>query len=634
MPQIITDPDKIPTTFNEAPALAALVAHGKLPPVKERLPEVPLVIQPTDEIGQYGGTWRSVFKGPGDRQNFERITNNSLVRWDAMVTKVVPNLIQGWKRSDDGRVFTLLLRKGLKWSDGEPFTAADIMFWYEDLYHNSEATPNPGLAWNADSGGVQGVWEKVNDYTVKVTFEHPYHIFLQLLSRQSHLRYGRIFGGPFAPKHYLKQFHPKYVGKEAADKIAKDAGYDNWVALMKFKIDPELNVECPATSQWVFEIPINAPRAVMRRNPYYHAVDTAGNQLPYIDSITFELVTDLEVLALRAAAGQYDIQARHITLDKLPVLVANRKRGNYHINLYPGRAGSDAAIYFNQSYHVNDDADPEIAKWLLSFEFRKAISQALDRDQLNEVFWLGMGTPGSVSPDPEGPYSPGPDWRKKYSTLDLKLANDILDGLGLDKRDRAGLRLRSDGKGPLTLQMMTTSSLIKFPQIGEMIADQIEKNVGIKIVVQQMERSLFQSRAEANDFELQLWTVTGNDIPWLDNTSLPVNRQARMGPLYGRWWETRGKKGEKPPGDFLRLLELSRDVKGVATEAGRVEVGHEMAKIMVNNLYAVGTVGMAPTVIGVWVVKNNVGNVPQRAMYSLPAQTPGHVYPEQFYFKP
>ena len=343
-------------------------------------------------------------------------------------------------------------------------------------------------------------------------------------------------------------------------------------------------------------------------------------------------MTDLEVMALRAASGEYDIQARNINLDKLPVLVQNRPRGNYRIYLYPSRAGSDAAIYFNQTYYAKEGADPEIVGLLRNFDFRKAVSLGIDRGQLNEVFWIGVGSPGSTSPDPTGPYSPGPEYRRKYSTLDVKQANEILNRLGYEKKDGEGFRLRKDGKGRLDLEIVVTASLVDYPKISEMVADQLARKIGIKMSVKTVERSLETARVNANDVQLTMWTTTGNDIPFLQNTMFPVDSANRMGSLYATWWQTGGKQGIKPEGSIFRLFELLDLMKGEPPE-GRTEMAKEWNRIAVDQLYAVGTVGLASTVIGVWVVRSNVGNVPQRANYSLPAQTPGHIYPEQFYFK-
>ena len=115
------------------------------------------------------------------------------------------------------------------------------------------------------------------------------------------------------------------------------------------------------------------------------------------------LAENLEVLNLRAVSGEYDLQERHISLPKLPVLIENQKKGNYSIHLDTAQSGGDAALLVNTAY----DGDPEIAKWLNTRDFRRALSMGIDRDQLNEAFWLGLGTPGSCAPPDNAPTNPG-----------------------------------------------------------------------------------------------------------------------------------------------------------------------------------------------------------------------------------
>jgi peptide/nickel transport system substrate-binding protein len=131
-PSLILDPAKWPKKFGEAPALAALVKAGKLPPVEKRIPEEPMVVKPLHGIGKYGGNWRRGFTGPGDGENGNRIVaTDKIMFWDYTGTKVMPCLARDWRLSDDGKVMTIFLRKGHKWSDGHPFTADDFVFWFE-----------------------------------------------------------------------------------------------------------------------------------------------------------------------------------------------------------------------------------------------------------------------------------------------------------------------------------------------------------------------------------------------------------------------------------------------------------------------------------------------------------------------
>ncbi|HET6520496.1 MAG TPA: ABC transporter substrate-binding protein, partial [Geminicoccaceae bacterium] len=321
---LVRDPAGWPTSFNEAPMLAERVQAGELPPVEERLPEEPLVIQPVHEIGRYGGTWRRGFLGPGDGENGNRINaSDKLLFWDYTGTEIVPSLAKDWRLSDDGRTVTVSLRRGLKWSDGQPMTADDFVFWFEDLYSNRDIVPTPIADMQVN--GKPGRVVKVDDFTVAFEFDDPYPLFVEMLAGDTLIGGGqsvrqsedRTFGA-YAPAHYLRQFLPEYSSDEEVNARARAEGFDNWVQMLHFKKDWRLNAELPTLGPWVMKQPITNPTWVMERNPYYWAVDTEGNQLPYIDGIVMTLAEDLEVLNLRAIAGEYDMQERHVDLGKLP----------------------------------------------------------------------------------------------------------------------------------------------------------------------------------------------------------------------------------------------------------------------------------------------------------------------------
>ena len=356
-PTIITDPSKIPTSFKEAPLLADMVKASKLPPVQERVPAEPLVIQPLEGIGTYGGTWRRGFTGPGDDENGNRImSTDKILFWDYTGNEIRPSVAKDWKLSDDGKTLTITLRKGMKWSDGKPFTADDFIFWYEDIYQNKDIKPTPSPDFSVN--GKPGTMEKIDDVTIAFKFEDPYFLFEDILagstpmgggqaSRQARAR-GQM--GAYAPAHYLKQFLPKYAGQAEVDKLAADAKQDGWVNLVKSKMDWSLNPELPVLTPWKTVTPINTPTWEMERNPYYWAVDTEGNQLPYIDKLVMTLAENLEVLNLRAIAGEYDWQERHTDLQKLPVFLENQEKGGYTVHLDPAFNGSDSVLHINQSY--------------------------------------------------------------------------------------------------------------------------------------------------------------------------------------------------------------------------------------------------------------------------------------------
>jgi peptide/nickel transport system substrate-binding protein len=296
--------------------LAELVKAGKLPPVEKRIPEEPMVVKPLQSTGKYGGTWRRGFTGPGDGENGNRIVStDKILFWDYTGTKIMPCLAKDWKVSDDGRVVVITLRKGHKWSDGQPFTADDFVFWYEDVYMNKDIQPSPHPDFMVN--GKPGRLTKRDEYTVMFEFPEPNYLFVDILAGSTAMGGGQAtqqhFGrtmGAYMPAHYIKQFHPKYIGMDAANAKAKAANFDGWLGYLKGRWDWRLNPELPVLTPWKVVTPINNPTWTMERNPYFYEVDTAGNQLPYIDRIQMTVAENLEVLNLRAVAGQYDLQER------------------------------------------------------------------------------------------------------------------------------------------------------------------------------------------------------------------------------------------------------------------------------------------------------------------------------------
>jgi peptide/nickel transport system substrate-binding protein len=634
---IIEDQAQWPTSFNEAPMLAERVAAGELPPVEERLPKDLMVIQPVDEIGRYGGTWRRGFTGPGDNENGNRINASDrpiLVDHTGAVPR--PSLAKGWEMSEDGKRFTLYLREGLKWSDGDPMDADDFVFWFEKIYGNPDIVPTPIPDMTPE--GQPGRIVKVSDYEVAFEFDVPFYLFEELMMGDTLIGGGqavrqsdkRSHGG-YAPGHYLAQFLPgEGKSAEELDAEARAEGFDNWVARFHFKKDWTLNPELPVLGPWKTVQPINNPNWVMERNPYYWAVDTEGNQLPYMDGVVMGVVENLEVLNLRAIAGDYDLQERHIDLGKLPVILENQEAGNYTVHLDLAFNGADAIYQFNQSY----DADPEIAKWLTNADFRRALSLAIDRDQLNETFWLGVATPGSPAPGESLPYFPGEGWREKWSTFDPAQANALLDQIGLTAKDSEGYRLRTDNGERLRLEVQAVQAFLPWPRISEMIADQW-RQVGIQADVRDTERSLAFTRTAANEHQIMVWNNGGTELLYLfPRHAIPVDpTEAFMGPEFAKWYASGGTQGRAPEDPhLLEILELFKSAAGQKSEE-RIETAKRIWEILIDQQYGIGTVGQSPALMGVRLVSNKLGNIPSRNCIAQHCRTPGGAHPETWYFK-
>ncbi|MFI5326980.1 MAG: ABC transporter substrate-binding protein, partial [Candidatus Rokuibacteriota bacterium] len=630
-PELVTDPAKFPKTFKEAPELAELVKAGKLPPVEQRIGQDPLVIKPLRDIGKYGGTWRRGFTGPFDTSNGHRAAqNDKLLYFDYTGTKIVPNIARAWDVSPDGRVTTISLRRGMRWSDGQPFTADDFVFWFEEVYQNKELVPTP-LPVMTINGKPIAV-KKIDAATVQFVAPDPYFALPTVLASVwgigHHARYGRDALGGFAPAHYLKQFHPKWSSKDEVTRKAADMKFDSWVALFKNRNDACRNPDLPVVTPWKTVSPINTPTWVLERNPYSVWVDSAGHQLPYIDKIRMTLGESLELINLRAIAGEYDSQARHIDISKLPVLLENQKKGNYRVYLDPSTQGADVGLFCNQSF----DKDPEIAKWLGTREFRIALSHGIDRQQVNETFVLGLGQTGSAAPGERTLYFPGPEYKTLHCAHDVKKANAMLDKLGLTKKDSEGYRLRADGGGRLRLSLTTYLGFLPFTQVAEMVVQQW-KRIGIRGEVQELERGLATARLRANEHQIYFETQWGADNMFGHSPFFfPIDGGTPVGPQYGVWYASAGTQGKEPPPRMRELMEKYRKAFGVP-DAERTRLAKEVWKIALDEMWVIPVVSNSPASQGVRVIKNNVGNVPERLWNSAVSDNPHISHTETWYFK-
>jgi peptide/nickel transport system substrate-binding protein len=638
-PEFILDPAQFPGSFNEAPAFAAEVRAGRIPELSKRLPEASelLVVKPLHEVGKYGGNWRRAFTGPADHENGNRINaSDKPLTFDYTGTEIMPCLAKGWEVTDGGKTIILHLRKGARWSDGQPFTADDFVFWYEDIYLNKDIVPVPFFEFQIN--GKDGKTRKIDDFTVAFDFPEPYAFFVYQLAGATSVGGGfalrgaaQNWGGLYAPAHYLKQFLPKYSSEAAVNQKARAEGYDSWISYLRMKYSWALNPELPMMTPWVTQTPINTPTWTLVRNPYFWGVDTAGNQLPYIDRITMTLAENAEVVNLRGIAGDFDMQARHMHLTKLPVFLENAARGNYAVHLDPAFHGSDATIYFGLAY----TGDPEIAKWMRAKDFRNALSMGINRDQLNEAFWVGTGTPGSTTPAPGTLYNPGTQYNTLWAQFDPARANRMLDALGLDKKDGEGYRLRSDGRGRLRLEIVTVGgNFIPYTQIAEMIGQQW-KQIGIQLDVRELERNLAFTRDQSNENQLFMWTNDGTEMLLLyPKPILPVDTtESHFGGGVAQWYASGGKTGVRPSEPVLvSVLDRFRASYGLEGEAQVNEV-KKIRKAIADQQWTIGTVGQSAAFMGVRLAKNNMGNIPERQANAQHARTPFSSQPSTFYFK-
>jgi peptide/nickel transport system substrate-binding protein len=631
-PTIITDPSMWPTEFHESPKLSVLVQAGKLPPVEDRLPKEPLVLEPLEVIGAYGGTWHRGFTGPADFENAARISaSEKFIFSNPQGTAGAPSLAKDWELSADGTEFTIFLREGARWSDGEPFTTADVQFWYEDIYLNPDLTPTPSPQLSVMGEPAELVI--IDEYTFKWVFSAPNYLFEAQVSGDTHASGGiarwavwGLYYTQYAPSHYLQQFLPKYSSEAELNAQALEAGFDGWITQFKNKFNYALNPELPVMIPWRTKTPINTSTWVLERNPYYFAVDTAGNQLPYMDEIIMTLAEDLEVLNLRAVAGEYDFQSRHLQLDKLPVFLENREAGNYRVTLNTDPC-SAVNITFNFTY-----PDEAVTEFMRNTDFRRALSMGIDRDQINETFFLGLGTPGSNVIEDSDPTNPGPEYRTMWATHEVDQANELLDSIGLDQKDDEGYRLLPNGER-LRLEVQAwAASFLPYDKILEMVKEQW-KEIGIYMEPAAIERSLAVARAQANEHMMEMGGSSACSDFWsTPYAHMPHTYEGASGSPWYQWWATDGEEGEEPTIPHLaEAMNMYRTGPGISAEE-RLEITHQITKWMVDEVWIIGFVVSTPADFSVNVINNCLVNVPERFSKIRAARIPGGGHPETWFY--
>jgi peptide/nickel transport system substrate-binding protein len=609
-------------SYQESPMLAEQVKAGKLPPVDKRLPQDPLVVPAVERVGQYGGVWRRAFLGPADANNYVRVVYDALARFSPDGAKIEPKIAAGWESSKDFTSWTIKLRKGARWSDGAPFTADDVLFWYKDVLLNKDLTPAIP-SWMRNGDGTPASVERVDASTVRFTYKQPATLFLTALANQDG---GDRTYAAFLPAHYLKKFHPGYAKKEEVEKLAQAVGFKTWTELFAAKNAPPENPERPTMAAWVPVTRVSDQVFTLRRNPYFVGVDTAGNQLPYLDEVRFTFFADIQALNLAAIAGELDMQERHIQMTNYPVFKENEKTGKYRVITWPTFGGADAVIAFNQSYK----ADPDLGRLLATKDFRVALSYAINRDQIRESVFLGLGEARQGVPAPWHPYYPGDEWARKYTQYKPDEANKLLDGIGLTKKDGQGLRLLPNGK-PVTVELSVVPAFAAWPDVAQLVARDWEK-VGVKVLVQLRERALHFKMREANELQTEMWNEDTTAFPFTGNAKFdPRNSPIlTLGPLFGQWAQSKGKDGMEPPPPIKRIMEIVDTARRVGPEQ-QVKLAQELFRLWADNVYEIGTVGLTPMVQGVVVVGTRFRNVPTTLGNDWPLRSPGNARAEQFF---
>jgi ABC-type transport system substrate-binding protein/DNA-binding SARP family transcriptional activator len=610
--------------LNEAPMLAALVDSGQLPPVAERLPERAhiQVISPVDGVGKYGGTWYDVTEGHG-MALLKMILYDPPIRWKADYSGYEPGLLKAWEVSADGSRITWQLRKGVKWSDGAPFTSGDLRFWWEDLAMDPEVTYSVIPQWCLQSDGRPMAASFPDPYTVVMVWDRADYTRVFHVA-QGFWQWERMM----KPRHYLERFHPRYCagasyeGLERADKWWQTPGY-------------------PTLFAWVVEAVTPGERVTLVRNPYYWKVDTAGNQLPYIDRLDIAIVPDDKARLQQAAQGEYSASFR-VSWDPkdTPFLAERARAGGYH--LHPGAvAGSGGWPCWLVNQYFNDrslDNWGEIRDLLRDKRFRHALSHAMDRQAIIDAAWDGVGTPqqGTISPQswhfasPEGQrvYEA---WANAYVEHDPVLARRLLDEIGMVDRDGNGWReLPSGAPFQLSLDVSDWGS----PAINRVatcvLAEHLNE-VGIDTKIHDSTRTVdSRLRREQGLFMLGDCQVSELDVWTFPDWIFPV--EVLQDEPYFRWHLTIGEPGLDPTSAHLALLDIF--ARGLAEPDlnKRHALVWEAVQIHIEEgPFFIGAAGDQAMPV---VIADNFRGVPDLVILGpWSPGTPGNLHPEQFWIE-
>lgn len=603
--------------YGEAPMLNKLVKEGKLPSVEERLPENPLVVEPVEKIGQYGGELYVVaqsLRGFGTDMHVIGFEPPLGLDPDSSVT---PNVVERWTVSEDKTTWTLHLRKGIKWSDGVAFTANDIMYWWEDEVLNEDVTNTIYIPEFRNMDLI-----KLDDYTILIRLDEVYPMFQYTLSKQ----WGYL-GKWWRPAHYLKQFNPKYIGKEKAAEMAKAEGFED---IRKFYLSKAgwsaKPVTIDAPTLVAYRVVEQYPDYwVWERNPYYWKVDTEGNQLPYIDRIVVKKIDDVETIQGQIVSGQVDIAVWNTSLENYPLYKQNEQTGNFRTLLWKTSNSSEVNYMPNQTVK-----DPILREIFQDVRFRRALSLGINRDEINDLLYFSQAIPGQFTLHPSSNYYVE-EWAQAYAEYDPKRANQLLDEMGLDKKDSEGYRLRSDGKRvQFVIEYWPAEPATKTP-MSELVRE-YWRDLGIEVALKPQSRSLNSQRAEANDVDMNVWHGGGvTDSDWANLLVPPLPEEhISWATAWGTWWKSDGKEGEEPPQDIKDIIAKGKELLTTTNETKRAQLAHEIWQGQADQIWYIGTVGMAPYPI---VVKENLRNVPENGVFGGDLLWLHTYHPEQFYLE-
>ena len=604
----------------ETPALAEAVSAGRLPPVAERLPKAPRVVDLAAmgrETGQQGGTWRMLMGDQRDLRFMTVFSYTRLVTFDEKLN-LVPDILQSLDNQDD-KVFTLHLRPGHRWSDGQPFTAEDFRYYWENVANDPKLSPSgPNLALLAN--GKPPTFEVLDPETVRYTWADPNPGFIPAIAATQ-----PVF--IFMPAHYLKQFHQKFADKDALAAAVKAAKVSGWVSLHERKsrqYRPE-NPDLPTLDPWRNTTHPPAEQFRFERNPYFHRVDTAGHQLPYFDAVTMTLGTP-NLIPAKTAAGDSDLQARYLNFEDYTFLKAGETVHGYEARLWEDGIGAFAALFPN--LNARDTVWRAVNR---DVRFRRALSLGINRRDINHVIFFGLARESADTVLPQSPlYSKA--LAQDFADYDVAKANALLDEAGLDKRDTDGTRLLPDGRR-MEITVETSGENQLYTDIMELVSSDWAK-LGIRTFVHPSHLDIFRQRIASGDTVMAMDRGMDNAVPTAEfepNALAPTQDSQYQWPGFGLFVQSSGHEGQKiDMPEVQRLEDLWRDWRHADKVSAQRAVWTEMLRLNADQVFAIGIVNGTRQPV---VVSKRMHNVPGTGLWAFqPSSYFGLYMPDTFFY--
>jgi ABC-type dipeptide/oligopeptide/nickel transport system permease component/ABC-type transport system substrate-binding protein len=615
----------------EAPLLAELVREGKLEPVAQRVGPEPVVLRGAEGAGNYGGDWYRLANSIEDlRTIYWRLSYPNLVRWSPQGRPLVPHIAKAWESSADAREWTFTLREGMRWSDGAPFTANDLVFWYEHEVKYFKAAPRVLRA----SGGMGRV-EKVDRLRVKFVFDQPNPLFAERVASVS--GDPQLYADYCTPAHYLRRFHPEIGDKAAIAEAMRSLGLSSPLAVYR-RLKHHLNPAHPRLWPWVYRTySPNAPH-VFVRNPYYFAVDAEGRQLPYLDRLVLD-IRPSNLIGLAAATGQPNMQERHIRYEDHVLLMSEAARNGYSVYHWQPATRSTFTIFPNLNRRI-DPAQPDTQRkheLLNDDRFRHALSLAIDRRAIIDAEFNGQTEPAQLDPGPDSSFH-NERLMHAFVEHDPARANALLDAIGLTRRDAEGYRTFADGSR-MTWFMHLTDMTANGP--AQFIVDDWGR-VGVRCIARIKARKLFESEMNAYEHDFTVYTGESEFYPLIEPRNfLPTYRWSSFAPGYGIWFQNgglygnpaakRGNSIEPPKGHPLRRsMELYDEILRTTNEGDRLSLFKQITDIGAAHLWHISLSTPPPQLV---VVSDGLRNVPHKALVGANLQSPGNTGMELYFWE-